>query len=46
LALIPAPATLHLEPGLGHDLGAARRSPAALSDLAARISERWREVGA
>jgi hypothetical protein len=46
LALIPAPTTLHLEPGVGHDLGAARRSRAALSDLAARIAERWRELDA
>lgn len=46
LTLISAPTTLHLEPGVGHDLGAARRSRAALSDLAARIAERWREVGA
>ena len=36
LALIPSPTTLHL--------GAARRSRAALSDLAARIAERWREL--
>jgi uncharacterized protein len=46
LTLIPAPTTLHLEPGVGHDLGAAQRSRAALSDLAARIAERWRELGA
>jgi predicted alpha/beta-hydrolase family hydrolase len=43
LALIPAPTTLHLEPGVGHDLGATRRSPAALADLAARIAHRWLE---
>jgi hypothetical protein len=46
LTLVPAPATLHLEPGVGHDLGAARRSPAALASLAGRIAERWRELGA
>jgi predicted alpha/beta-hydrolase family hydrolase len=46
LTLIPAPTTLHLEPGVGHDLGAAQRSRAALSDLAARIAERWRELDA
>jgi predicted alpha/beta-hydrolase family hydrolase len=46
LSLIPAPTTLHLEPGTGHDLGAARRSRAALADVAARIAERWRALGA
>jgi hypothetical protein len=46
LTLIPAPTTLHLEPGAGHDLGAARRSRAALADVAARIAERWRALGA
>jgi hypothetical protein len=44
MALIPAPTTLHLEPGVGHDLGAGRSSRAALSALATRIAERWREV--
>jgi predicted alpha/beta-hydrolase family hydrolase len=46
LAGIPAPTALHLEPGVGHDLGASRRSPNALSELAARIAERWLEVQA
>ena len=46
LALIPAPTTLHLEPGVGHDLGASRRSRGALPDLAARIAERWLELEA
>ena len=46
IALIPAPTTLHLEPGVGHDLGGARRSRAALSALAARIAARWRELEA
>jgi predicted alpha/beta-hydrolase family hydrolase len=41
LSLIPAATTLHVEPGAGHDLGAARRSPAALAELAARIAHRW-----
>jgi hypothetical protein len=46
LALIPAPTVLHLEPGVGHDLGAARRSRAARADLAARIADRWLEFTA
>jgi hypothetical protein len=41
LAAIPAPTSLHLEPGVGHDLGASRRSRPALLDLAARVAERW-----
>jgi predicted alpha/beta-hydrolase family hydrolase len=41
LSLIPGPTALHLEAGAGHDLGAARRSRAALGDLAGRITERW-----
>ena len=41
LARIPAPTALHLEPGVGHDLGASRRPRNALSELAARIAERW-----
>jgi len=46
LTLVSAPTTLHLEPGVGHDLGAARRSRTALSELATRIAERWRGLGA
>ncbi|HSD26364.1 MAG TPA: alpha/beta fold hydrolase [Vicinamibacteria bacterium] len=46
LAGIPAPTALHLEPGVGHDLGASRRSRNTLSELAARIAERWLEVEA
>jgi len=46
LARIPAPTALHLEPGVAHDLGAARRSRAALADLAARIADRWLEFKA
>ena len=46
LAGIPAPTALHLEPGVGHDLGAARRSRNALSELAARIAERWFDLEA
>jgi uncharacterized protein len=46
VAHISAPTALHLEPGAGHDLGAARRSRGALSDLAARIAQRWLEVSA
>jgi uncharacterized protein len=46
LTLIPAPTTLHLESGVGHDLGAARRSHAALAALAARVAERWVELQA
>jgi predicted alpha/beta-hydrolase family hydrolase len=41
LALIPASPTLHVEPGVGHDLGASRRSGGALTELAARIAARW-----
>ena len=41
LALIPAPVTLHIEPGAGQDLGATRRSRGALAGLAARIAARW-----
>jgi predicted alpha/beta-hydrolase family hydrolase len=43
LGRIPARTALHLEPGVGHDLGAARRSRPALRDLAARIAHRWLE---
>ena len=43
LPRVAAPTALHLEPGVGHDLGAARRSRAALADLAARIAARWLE---
>lgn len=43
---IPAPTTLHLEPGVGHDLGASRRSRTVLAELAARIAKRWLELGA
>lgn len=46
LPRIPAPTALHLEPGVGHDLGVARRSRAALADLAARIADRWLEFKA
>ena len=46
LAGIPAPTALHLEPGVGHDLGASRRSRNTLSELAARIAERWLELEA
>jgi predicted alpha/beta-hydrolase family hydrolase len=46
LTLIPTPTTLHLEPGVGHDLGAARRSRGALAEVAARIAERWCALGA
>jgi hypothetical protein len=41
---IPAPTALHLEPGVGHDLGAGRRSRGALADLAARIATRWLQL--
>ena len=44
LTLIPAPTSLHIEPGVGHDLGATRPSRGALSDLAARIAARWLEL--
>jgi predicted alpha/beta-hydrolase family hydrolase len=43
LTSIPAPTSLHLEPGVGHDLGAGR-SRTALSDLAARVVGRWLEL--
>lgn len=43
LTLIPAPVTLHLEPGAGHDLGAARRAHGALASLATRLAARWIE---
>jgi uncharacterized protein len=46
LTLIPAPTTLHLETGVGHDLGAAARSRPALSALAGRVAERWLELHA
>jgi hypothetical protein len=46
LARIPAPTVLHLEPGVGHDLGVARWSRTARADLAARIAERWLEFNA
>ena len=41
IAGIPAPTALHLVPGVGHDLGASRRSRSTLSELVARIAERW-----
>jgi predicted alpha/beta-hydrolase family hydrolase len=41
LALIPEPPTLHVESGVGHDLGVSRRGRGALAELAARIAERW-----
>ncbi len=44
LTWIPAPTSLHLEPGAGHDLGASRRSRSALRDLAARVAARWLEL--
>jgi uncharacterized protein len=43
LTAIPAPTALHLEPGVSHDLGAARRSRVSLADLATRIADRWLE---
>ena len=46
LTAIPAPTALHLEPGVGHDLGGSRRSRTALPELAARVAERWLELGA
>jgi hypothetical protein len=46
IARIPAPTALHLEAGVGHDLGAARRSRAARVELAARIADRWLEFTA
>ena len=46
LGRIPAPTTLHLEAGVGHDLGAGRRSRAALAELAARVAERWIDFAA
>ena len=44
LRLFPTPPTLHVEPGVGHDLGAARRARGGVSDLATRIAERWLAV--
>jgi len=44
LTSIPAPTSLHLEPGVGHDLGGSGRSRAALRDLAARVTARWLEL--
>jgi predicted alpha/beta-hydrolase family hydrolase len=44
LTWIPAPTSLHLEPGAGHDLGASRRSRSARRDLAARVAARWLEL--
>jgi uncharacterized protein len=44
LTSIPVPTSLHLEPGVGHDLGAAGRSRTALSDLAARVAGRWLDL--
>ena len=41
LALIPTSPALHLEAGVGHDLGASRRGHRTLADLALRITERW-----
>ena len=41
LGRIPVSTSLHLEAGVGHDLGAGRRSRAALAELAARVAERW-----
>jgi len=41
---IPAPTSLHLEPGVGHDLGASGRSRMAPRDLAARVATRWLEL--
>ena len=41
MALIPASTTLHVEPDVGHDLGASRRGRGGLRELAARITERW-----
>lgn len=41
---IPAPTSLHLEPGVGHDLGASGRSCTAPRDLAARVATRWLEL--
>jgi predicted alpha/beta-hydrolase family hydrolase len=43
LTAIPAPTALHLEPGVGHDLGAARRSRVSLAGLATRIADHWLE---
>ena len=43
---IPAPTSLHLEPGVGHDLGASGRSRTAPPELAARVATRWLELGA
>jgi uncharacterized protein len=44
LTLVPTPPVLHVEPGVGHDLGASRRARSATPDLATRIAERWLEV--
>jgi uncharacterized protein len=41
---IPAPTSLHLESGVGHDLGVSGRSRTALRDLAARVAARWLEL--
>jgi hypothetical protein len=46
LALIPISPALHLEPGVGHDLGASRGRRGALADRAARIAERWLALAA
>jgi predicted alpha/beta-hydrolase family hydrolase len=46
LGRIPARTLLHLEASVGHDLGAGRRSRAALAELAARVAERWLEFTA
>jgi predicted alpha/beta-hydrolase family hydrolase len=43
LGRIPASTLLHLEAGVGHDLGFARRSRPARASVAARIAERWVE---
>jgi hypothetical protein len=43
IARIPAPTALHLEAGVGHDLGVPRRSHASRAELAARIADRWLE---
>ena len=46
LGRIPAATALHLEAGVGHDLGAGRRSRAALAELATRVADRWLEFTA
>jgi predicted alpha/beta-hydrolase family hydrolase len=43
IARIPAPTALHLEAGVGHDLGVPRRSRVGRAELAARIADRWLE---